>query len=381
MMYSISSYGRMILDQPRMDAYLQAFRHSIQPGAVVIDIGTGTGIHALMACQLGASKVYAIEPATAIHLAKQIAAANGYSDRIEFIQGISTKLTLPEQADVIISDLHGVMPWFAQHIPSLVDARQRLLKPGGILLPQKDTLWGGVVTAPELYQSYASPWNDAPYGFDLSAGLKVELNTWGRGRAHLEQFLTNPVQWAEVDYRTVEEPNLKAQVSWTVDRPGLAHGYMLWFDTLVTDGVPLTSAPYAPEIAYGSAFFPFLEPVDLQVGDRIELDIRADLISQDYMWTWHTQVTRSGLAQPLAEFKQSNFFSQTLDPQKLRKRVPSYVPSLSEDGQVDCSILQAMTQQLTVEQIAQKVAAQFPAQFPQGQDALDRVRDLAQIYG
>ena len=381
MMYSISSYGRMILDDLRMEAYLQALKRSIQPGSVVIDIGTGTGIHALMACQLGASKVYAIEPANAIHLAKQIAAANGYSDRIEFIQGISTKLTLPEQADVIISDLHGVMPWFAQHIPSLVDARQRLLKPGGVLLPQKDTLWGGVVTAPDLYAAYASPWADTAYGFDLSPGLKVELNTWGRGRAHLEQFLAGPVQWGEVDYHTIAEPNLKAQISWTADRLGTAHGYSLWFDTLVTEGVTLTSSPYAPEISYGSAFFPFLQPVDLQVGDRIELDIRADLISKDYMWTWHTQVIRPGLSQPVAEFKQSNFFSQTLDPQALRKRVPSYVPSLTEDGQVDGFILQSMTQRLTVEQIAQRTAAQFPQRFAQGQAALDRVRELVQMYG
>jgi len=381
MMYSISSYGRMILDKLRMEAYLQALKRSIQPGSVVIDIGTGTGIHALMACQLGARKVYAIEPADAIHLARQVAMANGYSDRIEFIQGLSTKLTLPEKADVIISDLHGIMPWFAQHLPSLADARQRLLKPDGVLLPQKDTLWGGVVTVPDLYEHYASPWQNSPYGFDLSAGLKVELNTWGRGRAHLEQFLANPIRWAEIDYRTVEDPNLKAQINWTTHQSGIAHGYMLWFDTVVTEDVTLTSAPYAPEIAYGSAFFPFLKPVELQAGDQVELDIRADLISQDYMWTWHTQITRAGLASPVAEFKQSNFFSQTLDPQKLRKRVPSYVPSLNEDGQIDCSILQSMNQQLTVEQIAQKVAAQFPAQFPQWQAALDRVRELSLIYG
>ena len=161
MMYSVNSYGKMIKDRVRMDTYLQALKQHIFPGAVVLDIGTGTGIHALMACQLGAEKVYAIEPADAIELARQIAAVNGYSDRIAFFQDLSTNIDLPEPVDVIVSDLHGVLPWFFQHIPSIVDARQRFLKPGGVLLPQGSKVWGAIVEAPELDYKYASPWHDA----------------------------------------------------------------------------------------------------------------------------------------------------------------------------------------------------------------------------
>src|SRR5216684_6176512 len=105
--YDLSSYGRMIADRIRVDAYAKALRKVIRPGAVVVDIGTGPGIMAVLACQLGASRVYAIEPGEIIQVARTIAAANGCADKIEFFEEVSSRVTLPERADVILSDLRG----------------------------------------------------------------------------------------------------------------------------------------------------------------------------------------------------------------------------------------------------------------------------------
>ena len=102
---------------------------------------------ALLACRFGARRVYAIEPEDAIEVAREIAVANGYADRIEFIQAMSTEATLPERADVIISDLGDMLPWFRHHIPSIVDARNRFLAPGGVFIPRRDVAWAAVVEA------------------------------------------------------------------------------------------------------------------------------------------------------------------------------------------------------------------------------------------
>ena len=48
-MYSIMGYGEMIADSVRMDAYVRALRRAVKPGSVVLDIGTGTGIFAVVA--------------------------------------------------------------------------------------------------------------------------------------------------------------------------------------------------------------------------------------------------------------------------------------------------------------------------------------------
>ena len=64
-------------------------------------------------------------------MAREIAAANGFADRIDFFQELSTEVELPERADVIVSDLRGVLPAYQHHIGAIADARERLLAPGG----------------------------------------------------------------------------------------------------------------------------------------------------------------------------------------------------------------------------------------------------------
>src|SRR5262245_46851914 len=140
-MYSLFGYAQMIADRVRTDAYASALRRVLRPGGVCLDLGTGTGFFAVLACRLGARKVIAVEPNDAIHVARQVAAANGCAERITFIQDLSTRVQLTERADVIVSDLRGILPMMGHHLPNLIDARSRLLAPGGALIPQSDTLW------------------------------------------------------------------------------------------------------------------------------------------------------------------------------------------------------------------------------------------------
>lgn len=170
-MYSISGYGEMISDRVRVEAYARALERLVKPDAVVIDIGTGPGFFAMLACRFGACRVYAIEPSDIIQVAKEAASANGYDERIEFIQDVSTRVQLPERADVIISDLRGILPLFEQHLVSIIDARTRLLAPGGALIPRRDALWAGVVEAPEQYSKHVGNWDESDYGFILQPPL------------------------------------------------------------------------------------------------------------------------------------------------------------------------------------------------------------------
>lgn len=69
--YSIAAFGAMIADDVRMSAYALALERTIRPGCTVLDIGTGTGVMALLACRFGAGKVVAIEPDDVIEVARQ----------------------------------------------------------------------------------------------------------------------------------------------------------------------------------------------------------------------------------------------------------------------------------------------------------------------
>lgn len=312
-MYSLHFYGQMLADAPRMDAYVEALRRAVTPDSVVLDLGCGPGVFALLACQFGARRVYAVEPDNAINIAREAAAANGFAERIEFFQNLSTEITLPEPATVIISDLRGVLPWFQQHVPSIIDARKRLLAPGGTLIPMRDVLWAAVVEATDRYEEIVGPWRR--FDLDLSAGISRLTNTWRKTRITTEELLTEPACWATLDYYQVDTPDVSAEISWRAARRSTAHGIALWFDSELADGIGFSNRPGSTELIYGKGFLPFSRPVQVEQGEQILLRLRADLVQDDYVWSWATDFTDQKIG-----FKQSTFMGVALSPEQLRKK-------------------------------------------------------------
>jgi type I protein arginine methyltransferase len=386
-MYSIADYGAMIADHGRMDAFARALGQAVKPGAVVVDIGTGTGIFALLACRFGARRVYAIEPSDAIQVAREIAAANGCADRIEFIQAMSNQVTLSERADVIISDLVGVLPWFERHIPSIADARRRFLAPGGTMIPQRDVAWAAVVDMHDSYAQQTCPWDANGFGLDMDAARRLVINTWNKARVTRDNLLTELQRWATLDYSVVEEPAVRARVTWTVTRPGTAHGLAAGFDRTVSDGVDLSNAPDAPDVIrpaqiYGTVFFPWPVPVTLAAGDVVTVDLEAKLIRHDYIWSWKTRILDRGQSgADKANFTQSTFFGMPLSPATLQKRAAGHTPTLTEDGRIARFVLESMDDGVPLGEIARLLSTAFSLRFPRPKDALSHVADLSQQYG
>ena len=310
-MYSLHFYGQMLADSSRMDAYATALRHLIKPDSVVMDLGCGAGMFALLACKLGARRVYAVEPNNIVGLAREAAAANGFADRIEFFDKFSTEIALPEPATIIVSDLRGVLPFFQQNIPSIIDARKRLLARGGVLIPRRDNLWAAVVEAPGEYAELIEPWQNT-LDLDLSAGTRFITNTWRKTYIKAEQFLAKPVCWATIDYNEVESPDARAEISWHAARHGTAHGFAVWFDSELVGDIGFSNHPAAPRMIYGQGFFPFSQPVEVSAGDRIDLRLAAKFVQDDYIWRWDTQFLKTS-------FKQSTFYGAPLSTAQLRQ--------------------------------------------------------------
>jgi protein arginine N-methyltransferase 1 len=312
-MYSLQFYGRMIADR-RMDAYVAALRETVRRDSVVMDLGCGPGVLALIACKLGARRVYAVEPENVIGLAREAAAANGFSERIQFFENLSTEIAVPEPATIIVSDLRGVLPWFQQHIPSIIDARKRLLARGGVLIPHRDILWAAVVEAPEQYEELVGPWQSNKFELDLTAGTRLITNTWRKTPLTPEQFLTEPIRWATVDYYEVNSPDIRAEISWRASRNATAHGFAVWFDSELIEGIGFSNHPGAQQMIYGTGLFPFTRPVEISEGEQIKLRLAADFVQNDYVWRWDTDFQKTS-------FKQSSFYGVPLTRMLLRKSV------------------------------------------------------------
>ena len=381
-MYSVIAYGEMIADKVRRDAYTRALRQSIEPGSVVVEIGCGaTAFFSIVACQFGARKIYAVEPDNSIGLAKQIVQANGLSDRIELIQDFSTRVELPEKADVIVSDLRGVLPLFQRHIPSIADARTRLLAPSGKLIAERDTLYAAIIESPKDYKRFCEPWDNGFCEVDFRAGKRLVTNSWIKVKnCTAEQLLTDRQRLAELDYTTIENPDLESEVTLNVVRDGTAHGICVWFDSMLAEGVSFSNSPDCPKLIYGQAFFPLSEPILLSKGDVVEISIHADLVAHDYVWRWHTIAFEAGSKTVKADFKQSSFFATPLSLPQLRKRSAEYLPTLNEEGLLDSFVLKQMQGKQSSIEIAKQLLERFPQTFTTEVDALTRIGELAEKY-
>jgi protein arginine N-methyltransferase 1 len=386
-MYSIGDYGDMIADKVRMDPYAYALKAVIEPDSVVLDIGTGTGMHALLACKFGARKVYAIEPNDAIHLARELVRENGFADRIEFFQEISTHVTLPEKADVIVSDLRGVLPLYGGHIPAIIDARQRHLAPGGVLIPKRDTIWVSLVEASKVYTELVGPW-DYPYGMSMKWAQQIVLNDWieeNTDSFNQRSLLMEPQIWTVLDYASIDNPDVSSSsLIQKATRGGTAHGLLLWFDGEIAEGIRVFNNPQAAKVAnvYGCAFFPLLEPVSIDKGDTIIVTVEADHVNDQYQWRWHTRIQSGENPQSIkADFEQSTDLDKTMESAVLNKRILDSRPSRSEEGEIDHFILGMMDGGHTIEQIASGAQEKYSLRFKTQQEAQLYVNGLSQDYG
>lgn len=237
----------MLNDEARNDAYDRAIRAAVRPGDHVLEIGTGSGILAMMAARAGAGRVTTCEvnPALA-DVARQIVAANGYADRIAVVARKSTQVEvgrdLPRPADLLIMEIFDSVLVGEGVLPSLADARARLLKPEARVLPQRARVYAAAVEMPGLRR--VNPIRRIA-GFDLSAfavfsnpaGQMVELG------AEPHRLLTAPFAVFDFDFRrpVPEAGEFRASVPATAD--GTVHAVAIWYDLFLDDAITMTTAP------------------------------------------------------------------------------------------------------------------------------------------
>jgi ribosomal protein L11 methyltransferase len=109
-------------------AALTLMSRLLQPGNTVLDLGSGSGILAIAAIKLGASRAIGIEiDPEANEVANRNAARNGVSDRVEFLEGDAESLALlVGPADLLVSNILRSVN------TALLPVITAALRPGGI---------------------------------------------------------------------------------------------------------------------------------------------------------------------------------------------------------------------------------------------------------
>lgn len=378
-MYSVLDYGNMAADGVRMDAYAKAIARAVKPGDVVVDIGAGTGMLSLLAVRAGARRVHAIEPNPAVWLIPELAAENGCADRIELHPCPSFEVELAEKADVIVSDLRGSVPLHGEHLATLRDAKARLLKPSGILIPARDRLFVAAVEARDIAAAFErSVEGFRARGFSASAATASLRNTaasdWG-ARLHASDVLTSSECWATIDYGT-PTPALEKELELTTRRSGVAHGLGIWFEATIADGIVFDNAP-GMSLVYSRTFLPFLEPLSLAEDDQLRIVLRID--ERGSRWAWDTRHLTAG-GRTKASFRQATFLGAPTSPEALLRASSSHMPSPSEKGERLRRILALMDGAHGIDEITDALREAAPPAMPRAA-LLDEVRDAVERYG
>ncbi|MEO8591931.1 MAG: 50S ribosomal protein L11 methyltransferase [Candidatus Solibacter sp.] len=282
-----AAHVAMLNDQARTAGFLAAIAETVQPGDVVVDVGTGTGVLAIAAARAGARRVYAIEASSIGQVAELMFEANGVADRITLLAGRSTHVDLPEKADVLISETIGNEPLSEQVLETFLDARIRYLKPGARFIPEGLQIFGVLAEIPAAGLSphtftplTAANWRTA-YGMDFSPLAAVAASPGQsflaqRSEARQWRQLSGPIPLVDLDLRCHASAAVVSTVAASATSQGVANGLMMFFDLRVNSSVSLSTGPgSASEDSHWLNQVEILPaPLRVQPGDRIEVTYR-----------------------------------------------------------------------------------------------------------
>ena len=155
----------MIQDKVRTSSYADFILSNpfLFQGTTVLDVGCGTGILSLFAARAGAKRVIAVDASDVALKAEKIVKANGFADVITVVKGKIETVTLPDgidKVDIIISEWMGYALLYESMLDSVLVARDRFLRPGGVMAPSQSQIMFGLCDAAEIWKERIGFWDD-----------------------------------------------------------------------------------------------------------------------------------------------------------------------------------------------------------------------------
>lgn len=306
-----SFHALMLDDHIRMAAYSTGIAEAVKPGMVVLDLGTGTGILALMALQAGAERVYGLDlSASILKLAVERISSAGYGNRFQAINALSYDVQLPERVDLIISEIMGNIADNEDFVPILTDARKRFLKPGGRMLPFQVESYLVPVGAEKAHSMLSSgACMGAPSGVSLDEALK-RIGIRSRFDCYYDtivpqaSYLATPRLLNRFTFDGSDTPTYARSLTYTVLRGGVLTGFKGYFIADLSDSVALDISGddihgRTTSDSWKHCYLPIRTPIEVCTGDRIHVNFsrtypenRDTPFRQSYRW--EGEVLRGG---------------------------------------------------------------------------------------
>jgi len=270
----------MMGDRPRNDAYEAAINRAV-PGRRVLDIGTGSGLLAMMAARAGAKQVTTCEAVKLIaERAREIIALNGLSDRIIVVDRRSSELVtgvgITERAEVLVTEVFSSGLIHEGVLPTVEHAHQHLLTRNAVVIPAAASamgyLVGGSVIESMLFVGRANGFDLSPFNDFAPPNHAVALD------AVPHEVLSDDFELLRFELKSTLYPMGSRPITVTATRAGVCSGVAQWIRLELDEQNRYENRPaqgdsngHWTQILYR---FPKLVPIER--GDTLRLMVRHD---------------------------------------------------------------------------------------------------------
>ena len=285
-------YYAMTNDEKRNQSYRIAI-NKLVPGKVVLEIGTGPDvILSRFAVEAGARHVYAVELLQETYdKARDTIKRLNLQDKITLIHGDATKVELPEEVDVILSEIVGAIGG-SEGCTVIQNQTRKFLKPDGHVIPNRSLTTITPIALPgDFFSEPGFSKTSAPYvekifkelGYPFDLRLCVKNMQYADLVANIEPF--EDLLFSD----HVEEEELHP-IHFVFNKDCAIDGFLLWLNLETIDGEWIDTL--AHEHCWLPVYVPVFEKkVAVLSGDTITATVERRLCDNGINPTFFVQGT------------------------------------------------------------------------------------------
>lgn len=282
-------HEQMLADSVRLDAYYAAIERYVTSQHCVVDIGTGTGVLAFFAAAKSPRKIYALDHSTKMLTYAKAAAEANHISNLTYVASSSRRFCPAEPIDVIVQDQMGIALFDERMVETILDVRDRCLKPGGRILPARFEF---CLEPVQLLEHERIPLiqEQRPHGLSFPQTSIAPDSTYYFREIYpddVEFFLCEPEPVFSFDLATLTLNQIpkRFSVSKPVMRSGQLSGICMYFRAIFDEDISFSTGPDA-----GRTHWPMLlyrSPMRLyRSGEIFQMEVDVPDLADYCDWSW-----------------------------------------------------------------------------------------------
>ena len=252
--------------------------------------------------------------------------------------------------------MRGPTPFGSRALEILIDARDRLLRPGGRIIAREDRVMVAPVRTPQTFRREVVQAHERE-GVLLDPVERIAFDTPMACSIAAGDLVAPEQCWAILDYETVTGTDAAGALHWQLDRAITVDGLAVWFETDLGHGITFTTA--LVERCQPTAALHSVSPPShtRHSGDELRVELSTRQVGDSYVLGLAQLAPPAGSTTRSSVGDQNSLAELVLDPAAVPRTSEDTAPSLGPRG----AALRALLARLDGRHTMRALAADFAA--------------------